>query len=278
MDLQKIKLYTPCIISVLLLFSLFFIEDNTTNKEMSISLLKVVDYKINVANYVVIKGLIILSVVCSLGSYAFIDYSKIFPTSLNVNVYYDQEGIEENLKVFKERDLLKLPMMKNYKEAQEVYYTDVDKELHSIVDTRGFFAVGTDTIFSKGKTSFVVKKMNGLQRYCIVDAKGELHHQIEIANNPGIKFLTFFDKIDSKHDHINLKLKSVLIKQSIILRPIFKQILAEKLNSKSIEFHHILCGMTKIILFPYPKFSNTVYFFKFNDYYVPIGYGIYQDC
>ena len=277
MDVKIVKLYTPVLIAISLILSTFFVENNNVQKEITLHFLGTIEYSIFLKNYIVTKSLLFLAALISLGCYLFFDFSALFPDRLKMKIFYDSFGIDNNLKNFSKKELDSIGIAKDYANLQSVYYEDIDTEIKKILNTPAFFTVLDGHIHSKGETVFTVKREKRIQKYIITEAKGQLEHILERPNSSEYKFITFFEKIPSSNDYLRPNFKDIYIKQKFILKPLFKQILAENYNSNRVYFHHILCGVTKVKFFPYPSFSNTVYFFKVNESFVPIGYAIYDE-
>lgn len=159
----------------------------------------------------------------------------------------------------------------------EEYYRSLDERLGLLLHYEGFFSVRDGTVHSKGQTSFKVQQTDGIHNYYIAESKGELSHCLERAEKPTVNFLSFFDKLPSPNDYIRPKLLDLLLKQEVVIAPRFKQILAEKNKSDGVIFDHVLVGVTKVFLVPYPRYSNTVYFIETKNHgLVPIGYAVYK--
>ena len=130
---------------------------------------------------------------------------------------------------------------------------------------------------SSGRTTFVVEKTGGFQNYHIVESRGDLTHVMEVPNLPRVEFFTLFEKLNSKDDYLRPSFSDVFINRTYVLRPLFKQMLAQDRTSQGVLFRFTVVGATKLYLIPWPKFSNTVYFADFGTAgLVPIAYTIYR--
>lgn len=212
-----------------------------------------------------------------LSTYIYLDYSKFFPSHFEMEVFYDEKGIQNNLSVFTSGQLHSLGYQGFNKSDAEEYYRSLDERLGLLLHYDGFFSVRDGTVHSKGQVSFKVQQTDGIHNYYISDSKGELAHTLERAGKPTVNFLSFFEKLPSPNDYIRPTVLELLLKQELIIAPKFKQILAEKNRSDGVTFDHILVGVTKVYLFPYPRYSDTVYFIETKNHgIVPIGYAIYK--
>lgn len=212
-----------------------------------------------------------------LSSYIYLDYSKFFPSHFEMEVFYDENGIHNNLGIFNEKELKSIGYQGFRKNDVEVYYKSLDKRLNTLLHYEGFFSVRNGTVHSKGQTSFKVQQTDGIHNYYISESRGELSHALERAGKPTISFLSFFEKLPSPNDYIRPKLLELIAKPEVVIAPKFKQILAEKNKSDGVIFDHVLVGATKIYLFPYPRYSSTIYFIETQSHgLIPIGYAVYK--
>src|SRR5574341_476789 len=194
-----------------------------------------------------------------------------------MEVFYDQHGIGESLAVFTPAELASLGYDSKNAALCSVYYTDLDKKLKEIMRLDKFFLLQEGILHSKGETSFKISKISGIQNYYIVESKGEVVHVLERPQLPSVAFKSFFERLPSSYDYIRPSLRNIFIDRSIVLRPRFKQLLAEQNKAESTLFDHVLVGATKVFILPVPRFSNTVYFFELRGVgLVPIGYAVYK--
>lgn len=212
-----------------------------------------------------------------LSSYIYLDYSKFFPSHFEMEVFYDEKGIQSNLALFTSEELQSLGYQGFSKNEVEEYYRSLDERLGTLLHYEGFFSVRDGTVHSKGQTSFKVQQTDGIHNYYISESRGELSHTLERAGKSTISFLSFFEKLSSPNDYLRPKLIELLLNREVVIAPKFKQILAEKNKSDGVIFDHVLVGATKIYLVPYPRNSNTVYFSETKSHgLVPIGYAVYK--
>lgn len=208
--------------------------------------------------------------------YLYMDYSQFFPSHFEMEVFYDEEGIKQALGVFSKQELEKLRYNKD-EELIKSYYKSLDKRLQDILSYKGFFSLEHGIVHSEGATSFKVSQTSGIHNYYITESKGQLTHILDVPGRPRISFLSFFDKIPSSSDYIRPSIARIILERELIISPRFKQIIAEKNKSDGVVFDHLLIGVTKVYLFPYPTFSNTMYFYDAgNKGIVPIGYAVYK--
>lgn len=271
------KLYLP------ILFFLFFIsitfliekkdEDTFTFSYEKFGLL----FHIPISAIFIKKLTLWVLGICSLLSYIFYDFTRHFPQKFKMEVYFDESGIKECISLFSISELKKLNIIvDNIEDYQSKYYELINTEARKIIK-HDFFTFNRKETRGEGETTFIVQKIEGIQNYDIIESKGELKHYIEIPNSKNIDCYTFFEKLKSPADKLDPTFKDIFIKNKIILKPRFKQIIAEKIYSRRKVFNHILGGYTVINIFPFPKVSNTLYLLEISNVgLIPIGYAVYK--
>lgn len=226
-----------------------------------------------------VVGLLLLAgfIISSLSSYVFMDYTDFFPNYLEMEVFYDEPSIKENLSIYSKQELANLGYKNFRKSDVEEYYSSLDNKLEEVFSYESFFSVKDGLIYSRGSTTFKVEKTEGLQKYYIAEAKGELEHTLERPGMPTLKFLSFFENTNSRYNYVRPSLHEFLFPPDVIFEPRFKQIIAKNRSSNSVTFNHVLVGVTKAYLFPYPHFSNTLYFIETKSKgLVPVAYAVYK--
>lgn len=268
--IEIINLYYPVIISVLLLFLLAFKKLEIEKKSIPVSLFEVVKFDLPISHINYIRAIIIILCFIPL-YYSFSrDYSAFFPKEFSMEVFYDNEGILDLLDTFDEDELSKFKISKDLDVRDTHYFRILDEEIRNNSIAQSFFTKENCTIHSSGNTTFRVEKVDGFQKYHIYESKGELQHFLDCPQEKQLCIKSFFEKLPSNNDYLNTRMSS------IILRPKFKQTIAEKNKSDGIIFNHVLYGITKIKIFPTITYSNTLYLFEYKDSLYPIGYAVYR--
>ena len=205
------------------------------------------------------------------------DFSVVFPQELKMNVFFDSAGIDKRIDDFSDREKENIGISPTYQDSQGTYYDDLDNTLINHLNYKeGIFHYPED-IHSEGKTSFIVEQANGLHRYYIAEANGELEHTLEKPNSQPQGFISKFERIESAHNFVKLNLRNYLTSGAIILQPRFKQFLQTGPDSQSVLFDHKLVGLTRVKVYPLPKIGDTIYFYEKPDTsLVPIAYAIYK--
>jgi hypothetical protein len=179
--------------------------------------------------------------------------------------------------VFDPGDLNSLGIAATYADLRKKYFEMLDSELREMFAGSHFFSVQEGGVHSEGQTSFIVKKIDGWQRYQIQESKGHLMHTLDVPHYPHRQFYTLFEMLPSADDYIRPTLSDLLVRQKILIRPQFKQRLAKSLNSSGVAFNVAVVGITRLSVFPWPSFSPTVFCAKFEkEGLIPIAYAIYK--
>lgn len=272
------QLYLPLILSVLSFLCIFIIKKTSSQINIPINILGLAELKIPISNSILKKMLLGILAFTLLGSYLTKDYSELFPSQLEMEVFYDKEGLLNTLEIFSQEEIKRLKINNNdFSIYQEVYYNDIDTKIKEILSCDNFFTLKNGILYSVGTTSIKVEKYRGLQNYYISESRGKLTHTCEQPNRENISFISSFEKTNSPNDYLKPSLLKIFLSGEIILKTVYKQILAEGFKSEGIPFHHTLYGITKVYLFPLPKYSNSLYLYKHPDGgLIPIAYAVYK--
>jgi hypothetical protein len=270
-----IKLYVPALLAIA--FIIVSLRLNIKDKLVLTLTPPFLKISIPITNRVLCRLILVgLSLTCFY-YYLVLDFSSFFPSTYEMDVYYDEEGIENSLSQFTEDELEEIGFGGYDKKITNIYYKDIDKRINSTLNYQGFFSLRDGIVHSHGEADFEVTKDSGFHKYCIKKAKGELTHILERPNTGNISLKSFFDLMPTSYDHLNPSFSDIFIKRRIILQPRFKQIFAENYRSDGVLFDHTLVGITRVVLFPVPTFKNTVYFYEaLNGRLIPIGYAVYS--
>lgn len=274
--LELAKLYLPLGITFILVIFIFAKIKN--EREYIFKIQKFgLELVIPIKSFFIKKLLLVIVAFLIFAIYVNYDYSSYFPNELTMEVFFDKEGIDDCLELFTDEEIEELNILKKgYEKFQNNYYEKVNDEAREILNIE-FLSLNKKYVHSEGETSFIVEKGKGFQTYYIKEAEGELKHFVEIPRSKVRTFNTFFEKISSPSDKISIEFGDIFIKRNVILKPRFKQIIAENIKSEGKEFDHILCGYTIVEFFPIPKFSNTIYLLEEEGIgLIPIGYAVYR--
>lgn len=269
------KLYLPAFVSIGLFLLLFLIKnDGSATLTLKVPF---IDATFPVKRIWGIRALILVMAVTSLSAYRMIDLSSLFPPKMEMQVFYDEVGIQAALAEFSEEDLKQLGKPTLSKDRRAFYYDELDRRLNEQLGGNVFFSLQDGIVHSEGETVIAVKKEEGFLKYVLKDASGKLEHILERPGEPDISFVSFFEMHDTQYNFMHPKLWDVIKNNGMLMQPRFKQIIAEDFTSRRVVFDHTLVGATKIRALPSLTFGNTVYFFVDDDgKLVPIAYAIYS--
>jgi hypothetical protein len=272
-----ITLYAPAALSIISLLMLFRLKKRHQTT-VTVQPFGIFGISFSVSSLVLTRAAACISAVGFLAAYFIIDFSGLVPTHLQMEVFFDGQGISKVLKqYFRPTDLDELGISKDYSSYRQLYFDKLDNEARTVLGNDKFFSVNNGEVHSIGETSFVVVKIEGLQRYFIQESKGELTHSLEVPHRPTLQFYTLFQKLPTADDYISPSFTDLVILRRILFRPKFKQLLAENRTSKTVTFNVVVVGITSGTLFPWPSFSPTVYCAEFPKVgLVPIAYAIYK--
>ena len=276
--LTFLTIYGPTLIAVLFLIGLVKVRGGTGKTAVILKPFgDFVDFKIHLTGFFIIRTLLFLGFLSSMFSYFLLDYSALFPSDLRMEVFFDDPGLERSLAAFSKEEIENFHVPSDFAPYRKQYFQQLDSEVRKVTGTKTFFSMSSSTLHSTGRTNFIVEKINGFQNYHIIESRGELSHILEMPNIHRVEFFTLFEKMNSKDDYLSPNFVDLCIKRSFILRPVFKQLLAQDRNSEGVPFRFTVVGVTKLYFFPWPKLSNTVYFANFGSAgLVPVAYAIYH--
>jgi hypothetical protein len=274
------KLYTPFLVAIAAILAAILINNTGIPPRLKVVPFHVdlVQLDIPISNIVLLRiGLICVAFI-ALARMAFIDYSKLYPHTLVMEVFFDPEGVERTLARLSQGERERLGIPENYKNFQKIYYEGLDRELEKVLGERVVFEEGYRDIHSEGDAKFVVEKVDGFQRYHLKESGGQLSHTLERPGQPPLEFMTFFEKRNSAYDYFQPEsIGSLLLGRGILIRPMFNQILAENMRTRGKVCHHTIIGATKVYLYPFPCYSNTLYLAEIAQAgIIPIAYAVYR--
>ena len=271
-------LYLPLILALVSLLCLLRLNKRDSPSVLTLQPFGIFGISFPVNSMILARVIIALAALGFPVLYAFYDFSVFFPKHLLMQVFYDAPGLNRVLhESFTPAELSELGVSESYATHRREYFDLLDKEGRSVLGNQHFFSVTDGDVHSSGETSFVVSKIDGWQRYYIQESKGELIHVLEMPHRPTQQFYTLFEKMPTANDYIDPSATDLTVHRRAILRPKFKQLLAENRTSKGTVFNVALTGLTRVTIFPWPKFSPTVYCADLPEHgMVPFAYAIYR--
>jgi hypothetical protein len=241
---------------------------------MELQAIEFLSITIPLSSEIMMRGTLILGAVLSVISLVFQDYSVFFPQHLRMNVFFDQPGLAASVEALGQIPGDGCRLKRDSRQYRDDYFRMVDEQIASLDGPQGFFGVRGANVHSTGNTSFVVERVAGLQRYCVTEAAGELEHCVEVPGREQARLLTFFERIPSGGDYLQMSIRRP---GRVLLCCRFKQMLATDKASTRAPFRLMVVGLTRVDVWPWPRFSNTVYCADFDaGGLVPVAYAVYK--
>lgn len=213
---------------------------------------------------------------CLLTVPAFRDYSRFFPESLKVTVFFDDEGIKRALESLPSHDLVRLSLAPDWQLRRRNYLAKINDDLKKLAIPFSFSDVPGQTS-ATGELKFKVQAIDkwGAQLYRIVEAKGSLVHTTETPGTEQYRIISEYELVNSEGSIIDGSIKDVYLNHGMMILPVFKQLYRVSLAKEA--FHHSLIAATRINVFPYIDISKTIYLLQdFDGLSIPIAYGNYS--
>lgn len=207
----------------------------------------------------------------------FRDYSTFFPKELKMEVFYDQAGLDDALKVFTVDELRRAGCDPAQWKDQAAIYSNLDAFVQQFAHIPQFGGFASRQLFSTGETKFVTVRVSAWHTYHVTDARGELRNALDAPGHAPVAFYSFFEKVDTRQDYITPSPLDLFLRNSVVIAPRFKQYVAENRTSSSVQAPMTLLAVTKIKVLPRPFLSQTVYFAERSGQTpTPFAYAIYK--
>jgi hypothetical protein len=267
-------------LGIIFLISIFFFKKDGEGK----AVFNVIcfNFEIPIKRTFIFRCLVVVLALLSFAYPAFRDYSQFFPTTYQMEAFFDDDGISKSLARFSQEEVTSLGILTDWPEKKRQYFKRINEIVTQQLGIPGFFSSKSEYIYSKGETKFVVEKVQGTwQQYYIKEAWGDLAHFVEQPGRKPATFKSKFKLLRSGGDHISVSIADIYLHFSKILKPQFQQyaVLAATPKSERILYDHCLYAVTKIRFFPVNDIGNTIYCINIgtsqNQRLVPIGYCVY---
>jgi hypothetical protein len=214
-----------------------------------------------------------------------IDFSKYFPTTLNMDVYYDLNGIHRTLDRLDSEDRAQLNIADDWLVGIGEYDRDVIFNIAKLWDKEGLPNSWPNNLLPRphfsgsGQTTFVVERLSFFT-YKIVESQGRLTYSTTSPRNE-VKSFSGASKIKpTASSYIRPTLTRLLSKPSILITPEFMQIFGNgsvRTDVAGVNFDHSLIAATEITLLPTPSIGDTVLLWKAKSgQLIPVAYAIYR--
>lgn len=270
-----VTLYVPAAVLVALVIVLFSYRGTAGKVILTLPIPWANGPGIEITSRLAVRMLLVASIaLCGLW-YMLFDYSSLFPTHLDMDVFFDAEGLRHSLESLNEDMTAKIGYEVQDFNQRSRYFEECDEKLKTRIDLPEFFTSEDALIHSIGYVEFNVVKSGGFQEYYIESAPGELTHELDRPGQSSAFFSSRFEKLPSGHDHVLPSLAEIFT-LGVVLQPRFKQILVRPGTPE--EFDHVLMAVTRVRFFPVPKVFNTIFFLVLDDglSVAPIAYTAYR--
>jgi hypothetical protein len=206
---------------------------------------------------------------------AFRDYSRFFPESLRLAVFFDVPGIERVIKTLSQEDLAKLSLRPGWQERRKIYLANINVELEAVGIPFRFRDEQGQTS-ATGELKFRTQSIDrwGAQLYRIIEAKGSLVHTTQAFGEDPYRLFSEFELVNTEANNIEASFSDVYWNHGILIMPVFKQLY--RVSPSREIYHHALIAATRIDIFPYINIGNTIYLFPENGSNVPIAYATHS--
>jgi hypothetical protein len=280
--LTFINLVYPLLLACLVLTLQVFIKQAEDISKVQFSIFGIVNFESSFRKLWLIRlFLIVLAIVFFLLP-AFRDYADLFPRHMQMEIFVDDEGIEDALEQFSAQEIKDANIADNWRDSKSEYIDSLNKFL---IDVKHSFRFETErgAVRSKGDNSIEVRKVHGWswQRYRIEKGKGNVTHVYETpADDPAMQLpqqvlSSRFELLETDDNYIQLALSDIYFRWKKVIQPEYKQIFRLSPDKELYSIH--LSALTKVRFFPYVDIEKTLYLQrrKSDGKYLPIGYAIY---
>jgi hypothetical protein len=176
-SIDLLSLYWPVLVAILCLIIVAFPQ--TVFEKSGLVRISLFDFlSIEQGLHKSFVRLLAFAFACSiLAVPAFRDYSRFFPESLKVTVFFDDQGIERALESLQPSDLVRLSLAPDWQRRRRNYLAKINEDLKNIAIPFSFSDVPGQTS-ATGELKFKVQAIDkwGAQLYRIVEARGSLVH------------------------------------------------------------------------------------------------------
>ena len=205
------------------------------------------------------------------------DYTPFFPQKYTMEVFFDDEGIENALRQLNSEEMRHFLIKQNWRVHKQTFWKKVNSQLREKIGDKFRFDFEHGIVHSKGETTLFVRKIKrwGLQRYNIYEAKGSLLHVLEQPGHEPKYLQSTFELLDIDMRNIEGTMKEVYLTHQMIITPEFKQTFRETQFSPQL-FYYRVTAITKIRFFPFVDIGRTIYLIESPDgKRTPVAYAVY---
>ena len=195
---------------------------------------------------------------------------------MQVEVFFDDEGIKKALAQFDEGELKSLNIAPDWQSEKAKYITSLNAVLE---DVKHPFRFDThkNAVRTKGENNIKVEKVEswGWQQYHIVSGKGSVTHTYEVPGQPAYTISSTFELLESDANDLDLSVADIYWRWKKLIRPEYKQIFSK--SPSEAFYSHNLISLTKVRFFPYIDTGKSVYLTRQigGGKLIPVAYAIY---
>ena len=216
---------------------------------------------------------------------AFADFSGFFPSRFKAEVFFDNDGIKQQLKQFtvKERESLTLSTA-SWDRVQEEYRQKfvsllVARNEKGKVKKRHLKALKDNNTHGDGQVEITIAKRT-MMSYVIEKSTGDLRIKAAIPRAELQRVITRFRLQQSPHNLIKFEIGNILKGITVLLTPRFEQVVESEGDLSTVPFDHGVVCVTKVRVLPAPWIGSTVYLLEVDEdgrtAHVPVGYARYK--
>jgi len=216
---------------------------------------------------------------------AFRNYSKLYPTSLSFEAFFDADGIEVAIKKFSKTEFEMLRIEENWKkEKYNQLYLD---RLNTLAKLRHLPSnvVFTESNHAHGEMILRYKKKFGWQKYQFEDIKGFMQFKFVDSRGKDTILRDEFELLPTEANIIQGTLKDIYFSWTKVVQPRFSHYVHLDPTHRFHVSDMVVIGVTKIRFFPVIDLGKTIYFIEDPSLLnkqseipklIPVAYAVYD--
>lgn len=137
------NLIYPFLGAIFLLLCIPFIKTNDENK-ITLSPFSLFSIDLHIKGKFVINLIIIICSIALLSFPAFRDYSNLFPSRYDMEVFFDEKGIEKTLNDYTNNEVKTLNLNGNWRDERKEYLKGLTSDISTMLGVDNFFNNGAE--------------------------------------------------------------------------------------------------------------------------------------
>ncbi len=229
-----------------------------------------VDGPITVRTPTAVRVALVLTALSTLAFGLTRDYSRHFPNTYNLEVFFRDSAVETALAKLTAADHRLLSIDDNWKAEKRRRLTGLRRRVKKLAGVEFPFDTNPGAINSVGTVNFNVNKVGVGQRYEVSrESKGELTHTYETPGSTE-KFYSVFQLKPAADRHLEISVGDQL-RGAALLRVEYKQLLY--LSPTDLHYDQDILAVTKTRFFPWVTVYDTLYLVQSETAgkWIPIG-------